>query len=347
MKLQTTIPLEKASNQIDYNSKLLLLGSCFVENIEKKLDYFKFQSVQNPFGILFHPMGIENLIVRAIENKKYTKEEVFKNKGQWLCFDAHSNLTATSKEQLILNLNGALKQTKEQITKATHIVITLGTAWIYRRRDSGKIVANCHKVPQKEFSKELLSINEIVKSLEQVIQLISTCNTQAQLIFTISPVRHLKDGFVENQLSKAHLIAAMHQLISFRRSKMNEKSKDTLRFLPVAEITNEISNLPPENYRNLNYFESYELMMDELRDYRFYAKDMVHPNELAIDYIWEKFKHVWILDKLYPTMDEVDTIQKGLRHRPFNPESEEHQKFLKSIQRKIAYLKESHPFMEF
>lgn len=314
MKLQTQIPLSKADNQFDYQSKLLLLGSCFVENIGDKLKYFKFQSVQNPFGILFHSTAIENLVQRAIENCYYTEQDVFNKNGQWMCFDAHSSISVNSKDELLQNLNGALQTTKEQITKSTHIIITLGTAWVYRNLASNNIVANCHKVPQKEFDKELLSVGEITRSLESIIQLIAVANPKAQIVFTISPVRHLKDGFVENQQSKAHLITAVHQIIK---------------------------------KHNVSYFESYEIMMDELRDYRFYGKDMVHPNELAIDYIWEKFKTVWISENTFPTMDEVDVIQRGLLHRPFNPESEEHQKFIESLQEKIKSLKNRYSFIKF
>nr|WP_299073109.1 GSCFA domain-containing protein [uncultured Allomuricauda sp.] len=314
MKLQTKIPIEKADNPIDYQSKLLLLGSCFVENIGDKLGYYKFQQVQNPFGILFHPLAIENLVERAIEGHFYQENEVFEQNGRWHCFDAHSDLSANTSEELLQNLNNALKETTQQIEQATHLIITLGTAWGYRHTDTKAIVANCHKVPQKEFAKELLSAELIQASLKRLIGLFESINPKAQLVFTISPVRHLKDGFVENQRSKANLITAVHQL----------KKED-----------------------DVSYFPSYEIMMDELRDYRFYGTDMVHPNALAIDYIWEKFKWVWIAPESNVSMEKVEAIQKGLQHRPFNPDSEEHQKFKKSLQTKIAYLKERYPFMKF
>ncbi|WP_396591708.1 GSCFA domain-containing protein [Allomuricauda sp. R78024] len=317
MKLQTTVPLIKSENSIDYQSKLLLLGSCFVENIGEKLEYFKFQQLQNPFGILFHLLAIENLVERAIENRNYQENEVFEHHGIWHCFDAHSDNSATSKTILLQNLNEGLKETKQQLEQTTHIIITLGTAWVYRHNSTKKAVANCHKVPQKEFSKELLSIEVIKNSLARLIELVHSVNENAQVIFTISPVRHLKDGFTENQQSKSHLITALHGVLSSRAQS--------------REI----------------YFPSYEIMMDELRDYRFYGKDMVHPNELAIDYIWEKFKSSWISSQSYAVMEEVEAIQKGLQHRAFNPDSEEHQKFKKSLQTKITYLKERYPFMKF
>ncbi|WP_281541095.1 GSCFA domain-containing protein [Maribacter aestuarii] len=317
MKLQTQIPFSKADSQIDYSSRLLLLGSCFSQNIGDKLGYFKFRSLQNPLGILFHPLAIKNLIDRAVEQRIYTAKEIFSLNERWHCFDAHSALSANTQEGILQKLNDGLKHTNEQITEATHLCITLGTAWVYQHLDTDTIVANCHKVPRKEFEKRILSISEIVKSLEHLINQIRVLNKEAQIIFTVSPVRHLKDGFVENQRSKAHLVSAIHQL---RLST---------------------------NGRNQNYFPAYELMMDELRDYRFYAQDMVHPNELAIGYIWEKFKEVWISEEVYPTMDKVMDIQKGISHKAFNPASEQHQKFQKSLKDKIAYIKEAYPFMEF
>ncbi|WP_420320324.1 GSCFA domain-containing protein [Flagellimonas sp.] len=318
MKLQTIVPIEKANNPIDYQSKALLLGSCFVENIGDKLDFFKFQTTQNPFGILFHPLAIQNLIERALKNQPYQKAEVFEHDGIWYCFDAHSNISAPSEQELFDNLNTGLQKTARELKEATHVILTLGTAWTYKYNSTQKTVANCHKVPQKEFSKELLSVEMIQSSLKKVMELIQSTNKNAQIIFTISPVRHLKDGFVENQRSKAHLISAIHSILSLRAQS-----------------------------RSLSYFPSYEIVMDELRDYRFYGKDMVHPNELAVDYIWEKFKSAWISPECDAVMDEVETVQKGLQHRPFNPDSEAHQKFKKSLGDKITYLQERYPFMKF
>lgn len=319
MKLQTQVPLQQVSNQIDYQSQVLLLGSCFVENIGKKLDYFKFRTLQNPFGILFHPKAIENLLSRSIQKTGYTKDDVFYHNERWHCFDAHSDLSDISKDGLLQKLNLSLEQTNQQIAQTTHIILTLGTAWVYRHLETNSVVANCHKVPQKEFSKELLSVDAIVACLENMIESIQSVNPNAHLIFTISPVRHLKDGFVENQQSKAHLISAIHQIIGKNAS------------LRLVE----------------GYFPSYEIMMDELRNYRFYEADMVHPNQLAIDYIWERFKSTWISIKDYPIMEKVEAIQKRIEHRPFNPDSEQHQKFLSALHNKMQDLKNEYPFMRF
>lgn len=320
MKFQTQIPLTKQSkNLIDYHSNILLLGSCFVENMGEKLSYFKFQNSINPFGILFHPKAIETFITKAINKTSYSEKDIFFYNEQWLCFDAHSKLSHPSKEALLHNLNGAIKSTNKQVRESTHIIITLGTAWAYRFLESNQLVANCHKVPQKQFAKELLSVETIAQSLETIVNSIRSINSKASLIFTVSPIRHIKDGFVENTQSKAHLITAIHQIIIEKFS------------LGVFGT----------------YFPSYELMMDELRDYRFYAEDMLHPNQTAVNYIWEKFQEVWVSSEAIKTMKLVDEVQKGLQHKPFNPDSEAHQKFLLGIKEKQLQLKKEYPHIKF
>lgn len=314
MKLQTKIPLSKRSNNlIDYNSKVLLIGSCFAENIGEKLKYFKFQSTINPFGIMFHPKAIETLITYAINNKKYIEKDLFFHNEQWHCFDAHSKLSNPLKDELLKYLDESIKSTDQQIDKSTHLVITFGTAWVYRFIESKQIVANCHKVPQKQFKKEILSVDEIVNSLENIERLIRLKNPDIQIIYTVSPVRHLKDGFIENNQSKSHLITAIHQQMS----------------------------------TNSSYFPSYEIMMDELRDYRFYAEDMIHPNRTAINYIWNKFQKIWISSEASLTMTEVEQIQNGLQHKPFNPNSNSHQQFLRQLEIKKASLQEKHSYIVF
>lgn len=316
MNLQTQIPLEKETrNPISYNSKIFLLGSCFSENMGNKLEYFKFQSLQNPFGILFHPKAIEKLITNAINEYIFTEKDIFSLNEQWHSFEAHSSLSSTKKEELLINLNKALQTTNQQVKESTHIIITLGTAWVYRHIESDEVVANCHKIPQKKFLKELLSVDEIIESLECMIALIKEINPNVNFIFTVSPVRHLKDGFVQNQQSKAHLISAIQQVVEPRKK--------------------------------LHYFPSYEIMMDELRDYRFYKEDMIHPNTTAIHYIWEKFVQTWISEEFVSTMEKVDRIQKGLSHKPFQPNSEAHRKFLNSLKSQISQLQKEFPNIQF
>lgn len=316
MVFQTHIPLKKQKHHlINYNSKLLLLGSCFSENIGNKLSYYKFQSEQNPFGILFHPKAIETFITKTTNKEKYTENDVFFHNERWHSFDAHSVLSSSSKKELLTSLNNNITSAFQQLKSASHVIITLGTAWVYREIATDTIVANCHKIPQKNFLKELLTVEEVSESLEVINSLIKSINPETTIIYTLSPVRHIKDGFIENQRSKAHLLSAIHQ-------------------------TNE-----PRN--NTHYFPSYEIMMDELRDYRFYAEDMIHPNQTAINYIWEKFSEVWFSEEAIETMKEVETIQKGFAHKPFNPNSEAHLLFLKKLQQKKETLLQAFPFMNF
>lgn len=316
MILATHIPLEKGKhNLINYDSNIALIGSCFSENIGNKLSYYKFKTLQNPFGILFHPKAIENLILHSINEKEYTENDIFFHNERWHSFEAHSSLSAENKEQLLGNLNNNTKETLAYLNSASHVIITLGTAWIYREISTDNIVANCHKVPQKKFLKEILSVDQITESLEAIAALIKSINPKISIIYTVSPVRHIKDGFIENQQSKAHLFSALHSIIEPRK--------------------------------NIFYFPSYEIMMDELRDYRFYAEDMIHPNQTAIDYIWEKFTTVWFQENSLSIMKEVDTIQKGINHKPFNPTSEAHQQFLKKLQQKKETLNKAFPHIIF
>lgn len=314
MNLQTHIPISKeARHPLDYNAKILLLGSCFSENIGNKLEYFAFQSLQNPFGILFHPKAIETLITNAINEKVYTEDDVFELNERYHCFDAHSQLSDASKEVVLEKLNTAIQQTHQQLQQASHIIITLGTAWIYRFIASDTYVANCHKLAQKQFLKELLPVDEISESLEAIVSLVREVNPAVNFIFTVSPVRHLKDGFTENQQSKAHLIAAIHQVVDSRK--------------------------------RIQYFPSYEIQMDELRDYRFYAEDMIHPSSTAINYIWERFATAWITEEAMQLMKQVDSVQKRRQHKPFHPNSATHQEFLKKLSKDIESLQDKLPHL--
>ena len=316
MNFTTKIPITQNANPIDYNSKIVSFGSCFAENMGDKLCYYKFQTQVNPFGIIFNPFSIEKLIERVVLQRYFTKDDIFFFNERWHCYEVHSELSDADAEVVLSKLNRILSDTQKQLQQATHIIITYGTSWVYRHIETNAIVANCHKVPQKQFSKELLSIDSIQKAIQNTVSLIATLNPKCNFIFTVSPVRHLKDGFVENQVSKAHLIAAIYATTNTKQ-------------------------------QTLNYFPSYEIMMDELRDYRFYADDMMHPSPMAIDYIWERFAATQIDANAIATMELVQTIQKGLAHRPFNPKSESHQKFEANLKEKIATLEAQYSFMKF
>ncbi len=315
MNFTTKIPISKSAHPIDYHSKIVSLGSCFAVNMAEKLDFFKFENTCNPFGIIFNPVSIEKLVYRITQQLFYSENDIFFHNERWHCYEAHSELSHSNKVSFLNTLNGIIEQANRQISDASHFIITLGTSWVYRNIETNEIVANCHKVPQKQFKKELLSVEIIEQSIQNSIALIHKINPNAIFIFTISPVRHIKDGFVENQVSKAHLIAALQTAISH---------------LPSA-----------------TYFPSYEIMMDELRDYRFYAEDLLHPSRVAIDYIWERFKETSISETAFSIMAEVETIQKGLAHRPFNSNSESHQQFLSKLQDRITVVQKQFPGIKF
>lgn len=311
MNFRTKIPIKnKSKNLIDHSSNLLLLGSCFTENIGSKLGYFKFNSTVNPFGILFHPNAIETFLTNCINEKEYAEVDIFLHNERWHCFEAHSDLSASTKEELLNSLNSNIQTVKNQLNNSTHLIITLGTAWVYRHIESDTIVANCHKISQKKFLKELLTVDELTACLENINALVKSINSKIDIIYTVSPVRHLKDGFTENSLSKAHLLSAIHSVVEPRQ--------------------------------NLHYFPSYEIMLDDLRDYRFYKSDMIHPNQTAIDYIWEQFKSTWITESSDKLMLEINVVQKGLAHKPFNELSEQHQEFLKKLHLKKEQLQTQH-----
>jgi hypothetical protein len=315
MKFTTPIQLQEYPKKIDYQSHVFSMGSCFAEHMGQKFDYFQFAHLTNPFGIIFNPVSLEHIISRVVDCRKFTENDLFFYNEGWHCFEVHSECSHSQKEDMLLYLNQQLEQAHCFLSKADFFILTMGTAWVYRHVESNEIVANCHKVPAAQFRKELLDVNTITTSLHTVMKKVLQWNPKIQFVFTVSPVRHLKDGFVENQRSKSHLITALHT---------------------------SLSHLPSSHY-----FPSYEIVMDELRDYRFYEADLLHPNAIAIDYIWEKFTESLIEPAVYPLMKEVDSIQKSLQHRPFNPHSEAHQQFQEQLALRIEKLKAHIPFLTF
>ena len=286
------------TNQIYYASRIGLIGSCFVENMGQKLEYFKFKNWINPYGIMFNPVAIEKALFDIYTSKVYTKKDLVFNNERWHSLHHHSEFSDKDAEKVVNKINQNIKLTREQLIETTHLIITLGTAWVYRHISKDVLVANCHKIPQKEFSKGILSVKEITISLDKSIAFVKELNPEVEVILTLSPVRHLKEGMIANSQSKAQLLTAIHQII---------------------------------DGESIHYFPSYELTIDDLRDYRFFTKDMLHPNETAIEYIWKVFNATWIHANTISTMKDVDYVQKGLTHRPFNADSEQYQNFLKKI----------------
>ncbi len=260
-------------------------------------------------------MAIEKLIDRAVHTKLFSEEDIFQIEENWHCLEVHSLVSNVEKTVYLTQLNSLLEELGNYIETATHIIITFGTAWGYRYLKTNNTVANCHKIPQKEFNKELSSVEEIVACTNRIITAIKSINSNISVITTVSPVRHIKDGFVENTRSKAHLIAAIHKVI--------------------------------ETNSNVHYFPAFEIVMDELRDYRFYKEDMLHPNETAISIIWEKFSEVWIHPETKALQKKITVVQAGLEHKPFNPQSKAHLRFLQELQKKINAIKIQFPQIKF
>jgi hypothetical protein len=331
MLLKTSISIAKSLNPINYDSYVMSWGSCFAESMGEKFSYYKIPSTVNPFGILFHPLAIEKVLKRAAEEIPFTEKDIFYHNEKWHSFEVHSCVSHSDKDVFLNHLNQILAETKSQLLKTTHFIITYGTAWVYRLKETQQCVSNCHKVPQNQFDKELLSIDILEKSIQKTIEFIQSVNPEIQIIFTISPVRHLKDGFVENQRSKAHLISAVGNQLSALGFGQSAKTQ----------------NLTPKTQNPATYFPSYEILLDELRDYRFYDRDLIHPNGLAVDYIWDKFKNSNIDSAAQIILNEVEQIQKMLAHKPFNELSDGYQKHLQKMTQKISQLQLQVPNIKF
>ncbi|QTV05225.1 GSCFA domain-containing protein [Faecalibacter bovis] len=296
MKFRTTFQLPQSTFKINHQHKILTIGSCFSDEMGNRLVELKFDGLINPYGIIFNAYSIQNLIERSIQKRYFTIDDVHQNGEQFFCFDVHSSFNALSSEEILLNLNSTVDRVHNQIHNCDVFMITLGTSWVYERNDTSEIVANCHKIDAKQFKKVLLTTEENFKSLDLIAFQVTKINPNIKIITTVSPVRHIKDGMVENNVSKARLIDALYQL--------------------------------DLKYEQVEYFPSYELVLDDLRDYRFYKEDLIHPTNQAIEYIWEKFGEKYFDESTQTIIQKINKIKNALNHRPFYEESESHQKFL-------------------
>lgn len=312
------------STKINHRQKVLLMGSCFTENMGTKLKHHKFGVFENPNGILFNPISITKSLNSYLAPKKYIDADLFWQNESWNSWEHHSRFSNPDKEQCLNNINQAQQQVNQFLKSADWLIITLGSAFAYSIKsnfnlntagNAGDIVANCHKVPTDKFNKILLPINEIIAALEQSINALLLFNPSIKIIFTISPVRHIREGLVENNRSKALLILAVHQLV--------------------------------ESFGNVFYFPAYELVIDDLRDYRFYAEDLVHPNYAATNYVWDKFISTCVDEPTQKIMKEINEINAAKSHKAFNPASEQHKKFLLINFEKVKALSNQYPYINF
>lgn len=316
MSFFTEIQIPEFPWKLDYSRSTMLMGSCFSENIGQKLLDLKFKVDMNPFGILYNPESIANSLKILLEKRVFTENDLFQDQGVWNSFYHHSRFSDVDQKVVLENINGRIAVSHEFLKTADFLIITFGTAWIYELKRTGQIVSNCHKVPASEFKRFRLGVFEIVEKWRELAEKLWQFNPNLKLIFTVSPIRHWKDGAVENQLSKSTLLLAIDQLV---RGFGDQQCR---------------------------YFPSYEIMMDELRDYRFYAEDMLHLSPVAVDHIFDRFCAAAVSPESLKISGQITKILKAVQHRPFNPKSVEYEKFLRANLEEIAKLQALFPALD-
>ena len=314
MDLYTSVELPTDLPRLTHAGKLMLLGSCFATNIGALLMEAKFRPDVNPFGILYNPLSISAALREIVSGRTYAEEDLFFFRECWHSPMHHGDFSSLSAEETLQRINTRLQAAHKQIWNLDCLMLTFGTAWVYEQ--TGRVVANCHKQPESVFTRRKLSVQEIVSDYTSLFSGLIARNPKLKVIFTVSPIRHVRDGMHANQLSKATLLLAIDQL----------------------------QTAFPEH---VFYFPAYELLLDELRDYRFYADDMVHPSPLAVRYVWEKFVQTCLSEDALEIMQESENINKALSHKPFHPESEEYKRFLGQIVLKIDRLNRKYPYLDF
>ena len=316
MNLITPTQILPLQPSLKHSDRLLIMGSCFAEHIGGRLSQMKWRTEVNPFGVLYNPQSISEALERLLECRPYTEEELtcFPD-GGWNTWMHHSRYSYPDKDEALGAINHSMTAASMMLGQADALIITLGTAWVYRLKETMQVVGNCHKVPEREFVRQRLTVEEIVETYTALLAQMWAVNPKMRVIFTVSPVRHLKDTLHGNQLSKATLLLAV----------------------------DELCNRYPEQ---LHYFPAYEIVMDELRDYRFYAEDMAHPSSQAVEYVWERFVEHMTDHEAQAFIAQWNKIARALAHRPFHPEAEEYKQFVLQNKTKIENLKEKYPYLE-
>jgi hypothetical protein len=299
---------------ISYQDKILFVGSCFSENIGNKLTSLKFDVLQNPNGILYDPVSISDALFSYIENKPPDEKYLFELNGLWHSWKHHSHFSGINKTEVLQKITDSRSCAHDFLKKAKFLFITFGTAFCYLLKNNSENVANCHKAPANHFTKILLPVEQIKADLLSAITALKIFNPEVKIIITVSPVKHIRDGVIENNRSKSRLIEAAH--------------------------------LIAEEKPGVFYFPAYELINDILRDYRFYKKDMVHPNEQAIDFVFEKFSASFFDNPTTQTMKEIEKVLLAINHKPFAKQGDAHFKFIESQIENISRLEKKYPFID-
>jgi len=325
MNFMVNIDLRKPPRQINYEDKILLIGSCFTEHIGNSLEELKFSVLQNPNGILFDPRSVSQSLVSYIENRQYNEKDFFQLNEIWHSWRHHSRFSNTNLNEAVRIVNTSQQMAHQFLKQADWIIVTLGSSFSYQLteqaanaggdpREAGAGVANCHRAPAQWFNKDMMTIDEIILNLDDALQQLFQLNPGLNIIFTVSPVRHIRDGVVDNNRSKARLIEVVHQLVN--------------------------------KYDNLNYFPAYELVIDVLRDYRFFDTDLVHPNYMATEFVLEKFAASFIDEPTQKLMQEIKSLVTARKHKAFQPDTTAHQQFLRTYFEKAKMLKEKYSFLD-
>jgi hypothetical protein len=291
------------------------MGSCFADNIGKIMSGYKFPVLLNPFGTLFNPASLADNIRNLITGKKFTPDDLLNNNGLWISFSHYTGYSHPDRDKCLLSINNAAIAASAWLKHCDYLVLTFGTARAYIYRETGKLVANCHKLPASSFTRVLQEPADIVAQYDTLLPELKKYNPNIRVIFTLSPVRHWSDGAVNNQLSKSVLHYSIHQIL--------KKHDGTF------------------------YFPAYEIFMDELRDYRFYATDMLHPSEQGSNYVWERFCDAWVEEPARKIMAGVTAILKAVSHRPLHTNTTNHKKFQQNTLKQIEHLTELYPFLDF
>jgi hypothetical protein len=314
MEFRTKVEIPASDIKIDHTKGILLVGSCFADNIGTRLKELKFRVEHNPFGVLYNPVSVKIDLGLLTEKRMFSESDLYRFDNRWISFNHYTHFSDTDKTACLQKINDSIISASELLADARFLFITFGTSWVYEFLKTGQIVANCHKIPAREFRRFLLNVEDIVKEYDILLAKLRDYNPDLNIVFTLSPIRHWKDGATGNQLSKAILLNAIHQLVN--------------------------------RYHYTHYFPAYEIFMDELRDYRFYAKDMIHPSDAGLDYIWEKFTNTYISDESIEIVKEIEKIIRAKNHRPVNPDSSGFLKFKEKIRGQINKVLKKHPSLD-
>jgi hypothetical protein len=313
MQLILTLDIPPLAKPITYHDTILLVGSCFTENMSDRLLQYKFRVLANPHGIMFNPLSVAHSLDSYIDGKQYTEASLFYHNELWNSWEHHTRFSHTDKQVVLDGINHSQQAATDTIKKAGWIIVTLGSAFQYYLKEGNLPVANNHRAPAQWFEKTLLDIDTITHALSQTLDKLHVANPNAQVLFTISPVRHIRDGVVDNNRSKARLIEAVHTLC--------------------------------QRYKQAHYFPAYEIVIDILRDYRYYDIDFVHPNYLATSFVWEQFVHACIAPETQIIMKEALEIVTARSHRTRFPDTQAHKDFMSTYAAKTQALAHRYPFM--